>query len=223
MRGPAPRSRRSRTRVASRTATSSSRQFPQGYDTVVGERGIKLSGGQRQRVSIARAILANPRILILDEATSSLDSESEQMIQDGLRRLRSGRTTFVIAHRLSTIAAPIRFWCSKAGEIVERGTHAELLALGRPLPAALRQAVQVRNRSVHQSGRGLHAGAGAGCRAAWPRDEDRRCSRACHDAIALVQAVLSGVLGGRPQAVAESARTTSPGHGAVSGRTPRPS
>jgi subfamily B ATP-binding cassette protein MsbA len=105
------------------------RQFPQGYDTVVGERGIKLSGGQRQRVSIARAILADPRVLILDEATSSLDSESEQMIQDGLRRLRSGRTTFVIAHRLSTIRSADQILVLEAGEIVERGTHAELLAL----------------------------------------------------------------------------------------------
>jgi subfamily B ATP-binding cassette protein MsbA len=105
------------------------RQFPQGYDTVVGERGIKLSGGQRQRVSIARAILADPRILILDEATSSLDSESEQMIQDGLRRLRSGRTTFVIAHRLSTIRSADQILVLEAGQIVERGTHAELLQL----------------------------------------------------------------------------------------------
>ena len=104
-------------------------QFPQGYDTVVGERGIKLSGGQRQRVSIARAILADPRILILDEATSSLDSESEQMIQDGLRRLRSGRTTFVIAHRLSTIRSADQILVLEAGEIVERGTHSELLEL----------------------------------------------------------------------------------------------
>ena len=104
-------------------------QFPQGYDTVVGERGIKLSGGQRQRVSIARAILANPRVLILDEATSSLDSESEQMIQDGLRSLRAGRTTFVIAHRLSTIRSADQILVLEEGQIVERGSHAELLQL----------------------------------------------------------------------------------------------
>src|SRR5213592_2538119 len=104
------------------------RSLAQGYDTVVGERGVKLSGGERQRVAIARAILADPRILILDEATSSLDSESEAAIQDGLRTLRRGRTTFVIAHRLSTIRSADQILVIEGGEIVERGTHAELLA-----------------------------------------------------------------------------------------------
>jgi ABC-type multidrug transport system fused ATPase/permease subunit len=109
------------------------RSFPEGLDTIVGERGIQLSGGQRQRIAIARAVLKNPRILILDEATSSLDSESERLVQEALEKLMKGRTSLVIAHRLSTVRKADRIIVLNEGSIVEQGTHAELLSKGNGL------------------------------------------------------------------------------------------
>ena len=135
--------------------------FPDGYDTVIGERGIKVSGGQRQRLAIARAILADPRILVLDEATSSLDSESEAQIQEGLRALRRGRTTFVIAHRLSTIRSADQILVIEEGRVVERGTHYELMvAEGRYRELHDRQHRIEMNRFVNP-GEELLPGSGA--------------------------------------------------------------
>ena len=131
--------------------------FEKKYDTVVGERGVKLSGGQRQRVAIARAILADPRILVLDEATSSLDSESEALIQDGLRSLRAGRTTFVIAHRLSTIRSADQILVIEHGEIVERGTHERAAGARTAATARSTTSSTARGRPVHQPRRRLHA------------------------------------------------------------------
>ena len=118
-------------------------QLPDGYDTMVGERGQSLSGGERQRVSIARAILENPKILILDEATSSVDTKTEQAIQQALDRLVTGRTTFAIAHRLSTLANSDKIVVLDKGQIVEQGTHAELLAQPE---SRFRALVEMQNR-----------------------------------------------------------------------------
>ena len=149
--------------------------FPDGYDTIVGERGVKLSGGQRQRVSIARALLADPRILILDEATSSLDSESEALIQEGLAHLMKGRTTFVIAHRLSTIRRADQILVVEEGRIVERGTHAELLARGARYAEMYRRQHDVGVEPVPGPRR---RGQAAGSRPKKPRPRRRRAADA---------------------------------------------
>ncbi len=128
MAGPARRRIRSRRRRRRRRSTTSSSALPDGYNSTVGERGLKLSGGEKQRVAIARTILKDPAILILDEATSALDSGTEAEIQDSLRAVGRGRTTLVIAHRLSTIVDADEILVMAEGRIVERGTHAALLA-----------------------------------------------------------------------------------------------
>jgi ATP-binding cassette subfamily B protein/subfamily B ATP-binding cassette protein MsbA len=122
-------------------------RLPDGYETFVGERGVKLSGGQQQRLAIARAILARPQILILDEATSNLDTESEQLIQASMTTLLAGRTTFVIAHRLSTIRLADMILLMDDGRVVERGTHAELMAAGGAYHEMVQRQMQFDARS----------------------------------------------------------------------------
>jgi ATP-binding cassette subfamily B protein/subfamily B ATP-binding cassette protein MsbA len=125
-------------------------RLPSGMDTVIGERGVRLSGGQRQRLAIARAILANPRLLILDEATSNLDTESEQLIQQSLSVLMQGRTCFVIAHRLSTIAKANLIVVVEGGRILQTGTHAQLMQQGGRYRSMVEQQVQMTLGSMHQ-------------------------------------------------------------------------
>ena len=145
MRGRARAAPRSSAPRSSRVHTASSAALPNGYDTLVGERGVKLSGGERQRVAIARAFLADAPILILDEATSSLDSESEVLIQQAMERLMMGRTTLVVAHRLSTVRALDRLLVLDKGKVIEEGSHDALIRLENGLYRRLfeRQALEL--------------------------------------------------------------------------------
>ena len=141
-------------------------QFPHGYDSAVGERGVKLSGGERQRIAIARMILKNPRLILLDEATAALDGETEQILQDSIMAVSEGRTTIVIAHRLSTICSSDQILVMSQGEIVERGTHMELLDLGQRYARMWRrthrsQRVELEALALHQKAEHLKGARGS--------------------------------------------------------------